>query len=408
MKRLLLLLFTNILLLNSMAQDSTGIDISNISSTLRIFGSDDINIKAPYEIVGNKVFYVWVGDIGSSRPMPRKFFAGTELNTNFVILENQAYAKDSEKVYRLAKKLPGADPATFEVINLDYSKDNKNVYYLDSLIIDADAQSFEVIKNKEKEKKGHEKRLLYSKDKNHVYFLGKQIEHSDPSTFQHLYPYSKDKNHVYSETSIMKNADPETFIAYGDDYSKDTNNVYYKGEIIEGANPVTFICNMTSRLAKDDKHVFYKTRIIEHADPRTFRYDSPSDYSRDATHVFYKDKLVKGADVNTYDVRYHNYIRDKESLFYQGEKIEGLDMTAYEIDFHNGLTFVYDKQYIYYNGQKEKIDINTFSTYANVRPPVDKNYIFLIEPDGIRKIENNRANFKKYVRFKDGFNKLLK
>ena len=400
-KYVLFLLFVVLSTFSGMAQDSIKIH-SDFLWRL------NTHIDKAYEAHDGKVYYVHVIDIGSSRSILRKMSDLTELDPLAFVIVGEIYAKDNTQVYRMAKKLPDADPISFEVLDSQYSRDSRNVYYNDSIIVGADAKSFQIIDNRDKNNNRWQLQLcLYSKDKNRVYFSGKQIEQSDPASFVQLaYPYSKDKNHVYWHTKIIVDADVKTFTPWGEPYSKDDKHVFFEGVKIDGINAAAFKA-ITNWYSKDDKHVYYKTKILEKANPHTFRY-YPHFYGMDDKHVYYNDKLVEGIDIkNASDPMYNTWINDDKSLFYKWTKVEGVDISAFALDWHEGAAFVYDKEYIYYKGQKEKIDLKSFSTYANVRPPMDKDYIFLIEKIGLKKIENNKQNRKKYnIHDFTGFNKL--
>ena len=394
-----LLLCLNISLLSVMAQDSG----SKLPRGL-LQGYPPLQepkIEKHYEVVDGIVNYVYIADVGSSRSILRKMFRTTGLDADGFVIVKHIYARDRTKVYRMADKLPGADPGSFRVLNTVYSRDAVNVYYYDRIIVHADAGSFRLMDQKTTGS--------YSKDKNNVYLDGVQINGADPQTFDPFsYPYSKDKNRIYQYRDIIKDADLKNFQTMGEYYSKDSRYVYYNGKMIPGANPETF--SIISYLySKDDRSVYIGTQKITHADPGTFHLYLPSFYAKDYKNVFYKENVIKGINVKSisYPV-FDELISDDKSLFHKEEKIEGVDISAFEIDHHYGAIFVYDRQYIYYKGRKEKIDLKSFTTYTNVRPPMDKNYIYLLEETGIRKIENNQQNRQKYIQgFNEGFNELL-
>ncbi len=154
------------------------------------------------------------------------------------ILEH-SYLKDKINVYegyKNPKKVEGADPNTFEVIENSpkediYTSGNYNNFYFPY-------------------------KQAFGRDKNHVYknlgFVVVPIENVDGASFEILpYLYSKDKNHVYyglhyslpSENPLMKDADVKTFevlgafIGYDESgdwqesiYARDENNFYCRSE----------------------------------------------------------------------------------------------------------------------------------------------------------------------------------
>ncbi len=132
------------------------------------------------------------------------------------------FAKNKNKVFRNAKELQGADPASFELLEerneVKYSKDKNHVYYINQIIAGADPASFEIISRE------------YTKDKNHVYYLADQLEDADPASFEVVSKiYGKDKNNVYLEQYKVRGADPETFeVTKKERVAKDAN-AYYLG-----------------------------------------------------------------------------------------------------------------------------------------------------------------------------------
>lgn len=70
---------------------------------------------------------------------------GVDANT-FMVFETigyQSYAKDKDFVYRGSNIIPGADPATFEIIDQTYSKDANHVYHEYNIVEGADPATFQ-------------------------------------------------------------------------------------------------------------------------------------------------------------------------------------------------------------------------------------------------------------------------
>jgi hypothetical protein len=84
---------------------------------------------------------------------------------SFKVLRDKKFAKDKEKVFISGRPIPGADPASFEVIDSKYG---------------------------------------YAKDRNHVFIDVEKVIFADPATFEYLgFPYGKDKNRVFCGTLPM-------------------------------------------------------------------------------------------------------------------------------------------------------------------------------------------------------------
>ena len=92
--------------------------------------------------------------------------------------------------------IPGADPASFEVLQCDqFAKDRQHVYYEGKIIKQARPSTIQMI---------GDKKSNYLADDQHVFFRTEIIINADPSTFKVLeFPYSRDKNDVYCGTIPM-------------------------------------------------------------------------------------------------------------------------------------------------------------------------------------------------------------
>lgn len=71
---------------------------------------------------------------------------GADPNTFDFFSENKEYARDREYVYLGDKRLPDANPETFQSFKPDYySKDDNHVFYHEKVIVGADPKTFEII-----------------------------------------------------------------------------------------------------------------------------------------------------------------------------------------------------------------------------------------------------------------------
>lgn len=126
---------------------------------------------------------------------------------HFAIVSNNNYylfTKDSRTVDVNGNPIPGADPATFRVLQGAYAQDVRRVFYFTDPIIDADAASFRPLDGP------------YAGDARRVYWMGKPIDGADPATFRVLnaaFECSADAERAYYRNSVITGADPRTFPA---------------------------------------------------------------------------------------------------------------------------------------------------------------------------------------------------
>lgn len=132
------------------------------------------------------------------------------------------YTTDGNKVWSADKEVPGADPATFDLIARDwinegvlsganFLKDKSHVFYdrfngegsdahTITVIPGADPSTFTLITTAAGFDEYSEGQTGYEKDRNHVYFFDKLIDGADPVTFEVLADGSaKDKYRSYSQ-----------------------------------------------------------------------------------------------------------------------------------------------------------------------------------------------------------------
>lgn len=258
------------------------------------------------------------------------------------------YSKDKNHVYIRSDILEGADPQSFEVVelsegNTSYAKDKNHIFYRGTILNlpNVDTESVEfldhlVIKDKknvylEKDRSVIEYEIItradsatfqklgpcggaetsggnYFKDKNNIFVIYtdgryKILEEVDASSFEYLGSYgtemgsgsyAKDKDRIYGSCGeILENFDPKTFRMFGDmGMAQDKNSIISWGNVVEGADVASFEF-LGEALWKDKNRVYYLGRVIEGADLATFtmvkeKTDSPypSMYGKDKNHVY--------------------------------------------------------------------------------------------------------------------------
>ncbi|MBC9933033.1 DKNYY domain-containing protein [Chitinophaga qingshengii] len=176
------------------------------------------------------------------------------------------FAKDKNNCYRLGEVYKGADPETFEVLNIYFAKDKQYIYNLAGIDKKVDYDTFTVLdtgyiihtNNRQ------EKITSYAKDKNGLwmmeYYSQKPvaIKGIDTDTFTTIDTcYAKDKQYVLWRGKKLKKADPATFEALNFNYGRDARNIYAQDTVLANADYDTFeIVNNQVSLAKD-KRAFY-------------------------------------------------------------------------------------------------------------------------------------------------------
>lgn len=156
------------------------------------------------------------------------------------------YGRDREIVVRDGKPIPGADPASFEIIAPGvYTRDRKHVYYRGEVIAGADSKTMEQISG------------YYFRDARAVCLEGQEIVGADPTTFRltKFGNYAVDRARVYHFRNVLSDRDPATFEELQSYYSKDKNGVYYQGKLMPMADPATFFSQGGPMVY--DKNYFY-------------------------------------------------------------------------------------------------------------------------------------------------------
>lgn len=143
---------------------------------------------------------------------------------SFEVLSEQ-YTKDEFAVYYkwispgwyCIVEIIGADPATFESLDLDLARDAKHVFRADEVFPDGDPATAEVVNPG-----------FVWKDRNTVFYQHIPMENADPRTFRHLdQAFYRDADDVYWGYTRLIGADANTFLTFGDvPYAVDKDTVW--------------------------------------------------------------------------------------------------------------------------------------------------------------------------------------
>lgn len=210
---------------------------------------------------------------------------------------SEEYAKDKNTVYYTwispgrfwVVEIPGADPATFEVMDFNLAKDAHRVWRADVPIRSADAATAIVV---------HPGWVW--KDKNSVYYQFTPLVDADPESFRHLdQAFYRDANHVYWSTDRLAGADPNTFRTFGNDvpYAADERHVWFGAKRIPHVDAGSFRLLHNHVFAdKDGVYVSGEALPVRDADAASFRKVAELDAAgcvlfRDATREYLFDPM---------------------------------------------------------------------------------------------------------------------
>lgn len=193
----------------------------------------------------------------------------------------------------------GFDAASFEMFkergSYDYARDKGQAYYKLTPIPGADPATFEIVEGR------------YAKDKAQVYYAGQPLDGANPAAFEfvaQLNPVWLSQSERESERFTTLPDGTESFV--GLDYTRDDARVYYCGLCIEGADPVSFEILGKDYFARDAQAIYYKGMLVVAADAATFEYVG-GDLWRDKYRVYLRDREFEGADPATF-----KYSRDRK------------------------------------------------------------------------------------------------
>lgn len=189
----------------------------------------------------------------------------------FVALSEE-FAKDKDTVYYKwispgrfwVVEIPGADPATFTVLDFNLAKDAKGVWRTDVPIKGADAATAQVVNPG-----------WVWKDRRAVYYQFTLLNGADPSTFQHLsQAFYRDAKYVYWSTTRLAGADVNTFRTFGNDtpYAADQRHVWSGDTRMPSIDPGSFRL-LHNHVFADKQGVYVTGRALPiiDADTTTFR-----------------------------------------------------------------------------------------------------------------------------------------
>ena len=262
-------------------------------------------------------------------------------SATFISLENPyaAYAKDKNYVYYNGRVISGADPQTFQILNVNtdpnscyggYTKDKNHIYYCASIVPEADSATFSLLLDSANATSS------YAKDANHVFYAFSHtvITGADPVSFVVLADgYAKDKNHIYgvnynsSDTPLDLNTFAIVQGTHFGEYVRDSQRIFYKSEsdgfggFLNNVSADSFVA-LNDVYGKDTQHVYYGNQVVPKADTATF-------------HVFTPQKEWVSDGNMVWNSQWY-YAADKNSVYFAGKVLRGTDVATFHLDTPSG------------------------------------------------------------------------
>jgi DKNYY family len=160
------------------------------------------------------------------------------------------YAKDKNRVYLDGHVIPGADPATFRIVQRDSLwRDARHIFDGTSIISD-DPENFEYLPGKN-----------FCKDRQAVryYRSSRIVPGVDPAKFQRL--TAEDQADYYSDgvtlfygTAVIRGAKASKFTYISHGYCHDGTRIYYEDRPMDGADLATLKVDADHSQVASDRH----------------------------------------------------------------------------------------------------------------------------------------------------------
>ncbi len=205
------------------------------ADSARIGQADQRSLGHGYSRHGDHIYFEgvridqagWDTFEGFQRTLGRRLVLANDVDAASFVALSEEYAKDKNTVYYKwispgrfwIVKIPGADPATFQVVDFNLAKDAKRVWRTDVPIEGADAATAQVVNSG-----------WVWKDRRGVYYQHARIAGADPETFRHLdQAYYADARYVYWSDTRLQGAAVKTFRTFGNEipYAVDDRHVWF-------------------------------------------------------------------------------------------------------------------------------------------------------------------------------------
>ncbi len=172
-----------------------------------------------------------------------------DLNPKTARVYFDTWATDGKRVYMWSFERRGIDAETFVPLNDLYAKDASACYARPKKIAGADPKHFEVL----------DSGLCKTSSVSSRNFAG---------------GFARDQANVYHDGNRVPGADTQTFVSVGDSFGRDAKSVFYEHRKLQGADPRRWRV-VAGLFSQDDKRVYYMNRPVPDADPGRFYALSP-------------------------------------------------------------------------------------------------------------------------------------
>lgn len=199
-----------------------------------------------------------------------EFFARDARHAYFCTTEREAKEMFLVKRAR-ALIVPGADPASFQVLRSRYARDARLAYYEAGAFEVRDLATFEVLEGN------------FARDRVTGYYVQRAVPESDGPSFAVIDArYARDRNHVFHGDHapppeggpprfvcpIVPQADPATFRVLDSGYAVDAQRAFYRGRVL--TEELAGFEVLALGYAKSAKEVFFEGSLLPGADAATF------------------------------------------------------------------------------------------------------------------------------------------
>jgi hypothetical protein len=240
------------------------------------------------------------------------------------------FGKDKKFVFLERKKIDGADPASFELIDYSHEKDKVYVYFMGERISNRPAQFHHL-----------NDQASYATDGKYFYYGHNKMLASGFAVFPEDSSYAKNKTTVFHAGVPVAEADPATFSlsANNTPITKDKRHVFYKDMLIPGADPDSFQEIGYSGMGMDKHSVYIETKSFPDINKDGLKVSEFSEYliNTDAVYrIFWDDDNVSlqklpAANPKTFHSLGTGWAKDDRQVYYRGNTIPQADSASFEL-----------------------------------------------------------------------------
>ena len=314
--------------------------------------------NAGFEVKDNQVYLVQVagGGLGNEKTLIAELDAAT-----FAVVSDEDgrfYSKDKHSVFFYDRKITGAKPESFRLIESSlWGTDGTSVFFADLKVEGANPLTLKPVFSKTKTVVLPE--TPYAQDDKSVFLKTKKILQADPDSFELMYQeglnssyrFAKDKSAIFDGYDKIENSDSKTFKFIVPkkeydlvEYAVDKNQIYYVPDhtrILEGANPEDCKFLPFKQYLQSGKNIYFWGTKIKNLDLGTFTVlDSElgkfngsnfnGDWCKDKDRVYYRGLEVVGAEPGTFFAANNYFAADSKSVFFGGVVQPNIDRASFK------------------------------------------------------------------------------